>query len=94
MSRRRSRGTPDVAGHTEPELARLDPRDREYAESLEDGERDVVVSTVARYRRPEALRVGDPLPDLSAVALDGGARVALRDLSREQPLLLVFGSFT
>ena len=94
MSRRRSRGTPDVAGPTEPELARLDPRDRAYAESLGAEERDVVVATVARYRRPEALRVGDPLPDLSAVALDGGEQVALRDLAREQPLLLVFGSFT
>ena len=83
-----------MATERDPRLAPLDPRDREYAESLEDGERDVVVSTVARYRRPEALRVGDPLPDLSAVALDGGAQVALRDLAREQPLLLVFGSFT
>ena len=83
-----------MATERDPQLARLDPRDREYAESLEDGERDVVVSTVARYRRPEALRVGDPLPDLSAVALDGGGQVALRDLAREQPLLLVFGSFT
>jgi hypothetical protein len=83
-----------AAGDTDPELARLDPRDRQYAESLEEGERDVVVSTVARYRRPETLRVGDPLPELAAVSLDGGDRVALRDLAREQPLLLVFGSFT
>jgi hypothetical protein len=83
-----------VAAGGDPRLARLDARDREYAESLEAAERDVVVATVARYRRPEALRVGDALPDLSAVALDGGERVALRDLARDQPLLLVFGSFT
>ena len=83
-----------MAGGADQRLARLDPRDREYAESLEGGERDVVVSTVARYRRPETLRVGDPLPDLSAAALHGGARVELRHLARDRPLLLVFGSFT
>ena len=61
---------------------------------LEGDEREVVVSTVARYRRPERLRVGDELPDVAAARLDDDARVELRDLVREQPLLLVFGSFT
>ena len=78
----------------DPRLERLDPRDRAYAEELEGNEREVVVSTVARYRRPERLRVGDELPDVAAARLDGDGRVPLRDLVREQPLLLVFGSFT
>ena len=78
----------------DPRLALLDPRDRAYAEQLDGDERELVVSTVARYRRPERLVVGDPLPDLHAARLDDGQPVALRDLSRERPLLLVFGSFT
>jgi len=78
----------------DPRLERLDPRDRAYAEELEGNEREVVVSTVARYRRPERLRVGDALPDVGAARLDDDVRVELRDLVGEQPLLLVFGSFT
>ncbi len=78
----------------DPRLERLDPRDRAYAEELPPGEREVVVTSVARYRRPERLAVGDPIPELAAVRLDDGSRVELRDLVRERPLLLVFGSFT
>ena len=78
----------------DPRLARLDPRDRAYAEELDGDDREVVVSTVARYRRPDRLAVGDLLPDLTAVRLDDGVRLALRDLARDRPLLLVFGSFT
>ena len=78
----------------DPRLDLLDPRDRAYAEELDGDEREVVVSTVARYRRPDRLGVGDPLPDLAAARLDDGAPAALRDSARERPLLLVFGSFT
>ena len=78
----------------DPRLERLDPRDHAYAEELEGEEREAVVSTVARYRRPERLRVGDELPDVAAARLDDDARVELRHLVRERPLLLVFGSFT
>jgi hypothetical protein len=78
----------------DPRLARLDPRDRAYAGELDGDERELVVATVARYRRPDRLQVGDELPALGAARLDDGARVALRDLARERPLLLVFGSFT
>ena len=82
-----------MAASDDPRLARLDPRDRAYAEELVGDEREVVVSTVARYRRPDRLRAGDQIPELAAVSLDG-ARVELRDLVRDRPLLLVFGSFT
>ena len=74
--------------------AHLDPRDHEYAESLSGDERDTVVSTVARFRRPEALRVGDRLPDLELLRLDDGSTVELATLVDERPLVLVFGSFT
>lgn len=78
----------------DPRLDRLDPRDREYAEQLDGGEREVVVSTVVRHRRPDRLGVGDQLPALTAARLDDGSPVELRDLVRGRPLLLVFGSFT
>ena len=78
----------------DPRLEGLDPRDRAYAESLESGEREVVVATVARHRRPEQLAVGDPLPDLTAISLADSAPVRLSALVVDYPLLLVFGSFT
>ncbi len=41
----------------------LDDEDRRYVESLAPGaERDAVVASVLRYRAPEALAAGDPLP--------------------------------
>lgn len=78
----------------DPRLELLDPRDRAYAEELEGAGREVVVATVSRYRRPDRLAVGDPLPDLAAARLDDGRRVALGALADGRPLLLVFGSFT
>jgi hypothetical protein len=83
-----------VASETDPRLAGLDPRDRAYAEELAPDEREVVVASVARHRKPEALRVGDALPDLAALSLDDRRPVAVRALAEERPLLLVFGSFT
>jgi hypothetical protein len=83
-----------VAPADDPRLDRLEPRDREYAETLDGNEREIVVSTVARYRRGDRLGVGDPLPRLAAARLEDGRVVALHDLARDRPLLLVFGSFT
>ena len=72
----------------------LDPRDREYAATLDGDERDVVVSTIARYRREDRLRVGDPLPAGELLRLETGLPVAVESLVGERPLVLVFGSFT
>jgi hypothetical protein len=83
-----------VSTSHDPRLDRLDDRDRAYVEKLEPHEGDVVVSTLARYRRPGRLGVGDELPELAALRLGDGSRVALRDLVGERPILLVFGSFT
>jgi hypothetical protein len=79
---------------TVPRLERLDPRDKAYAEERPPEEREVVVATVTRYRRPERLAVGDPLPALTALSLEDGSPVELRALARDRPLVLVFGSFT
>jgi len=72
----------------------VDPRDREYAETLPDDARDMVLSTVTRFRRPERLRIGDHLPALEAPRLEDGRPVSLGSLVNERPLVLVFGSFT
>ena len=72
----------------------LDPRDAEYAETLPAEERDTVLATVTRFRRPDRLRVGDTLPELELLRLDDGRRVRLRSLVAGRPLVLVFGSFT
>ena len=72
----------------------LDPRDAEYANSLPANERDTVVGTVTRFRRPDRLRVGDELPDLELLGFDGGTPVRLTSLASGAPVVLVFGSFT
>ncbi len=53
-----------------------------------------MVASLARYRSPETLRVGDPLPTVAVRHADDLRSVALADLVRGRPLLLVFGSFT
>ena len=72
----------------------LDPRDRQYAETLPADERETVVATVTRFRRPDSLRVGDELPDLELLQLEGARPAPLRSLVDGRPLALVFGSFT
>ncbi len=73
----------------------FDPADREYVESLPPGsERDTVVASLVRYRASEMLRAGDPLPAVAVRHADDLRSVALTDLVRGRPLLLVFGSFT
>jgi hypothetical protein len=72
----------------------LDPRDREHADSLAAEERDVVVATVERFRRPERLVAGAQLPQSELLRLEDGSRIALASLVDGRPLVLVFGSFT
>jgi hypothetical protein len=53
---------------------------------------------MVRYAFPHMrrgnLKVGDPAPDASLVALDGSKVFRLRDKTAGRPLVLVFGSFT
>ena len=73
----------------------IDPDDRAYVAAIEDAaHRDVVVSTLLRYRVPEQLAAGDPVPDVTLTRLDPLGTVALGDLMRDRPVLLVFGSYT
>jgi hypothetical protein len=72
-----------------------DPTDRGYVEGMPPGaERDTVIASLAAYRAPEALRAGDPLPAVTVRHAEGLETVAVTELHRGRPLLLVFGSFT
>ena len=73
----------------------VDAEDRAYVESLTPGpERDAVVASLLRYRNPEALEAGDPLPTATVRGADDLEPIELSELVRDRPLLLVFGSFT
>jgi hypothetical protein len=77
------------------DLSRLEPRDREYVERIEDpAERETVVTTILRYQRPDRLSEGDPMPRLELLRLEDGRTQRLAELTERRPLVLVFGSFT
>jgi hypothetical protein len=50
--------------------------------------------TVWTRARAGALHVGDPAPDFSLAKLDHSGSVQLSALSKQQPVVLVFGSYT
>ena len=73
----------------------IDAADRSYVESLAPGpERDTVIASLTRYRKPEALAPGDPLPAATVRRAGDLEPIELADLGQGRPLLLVFGSFT
>ena len=102
----RSQGAPTVSGCPYADIVDdgaqdaaavviVDPADRSYVESLSPGaERDAVVASLVRHRKPEAVRSGDPLPAVTVRRADDLESVELAELVRGRPLLLVFGSFT
>ncbi len=50
--------------------------------------------TLWTQARAGTLHVGDPAPDFSLAKLDHSGSVQLSALSRQQPVVLVFGSYT
>ena len=73
----------------------IDPEDRAFVAEIEDpAYRQVVVSTLLRYRTAERLQVGDPVPDVALTRIEPPGSVAIPDLVRSRPVLLVFGSYT
>jgi hypothetical protein len=50
--------------------------------------------TVWLRTRAGALHPGDAAPDFSLMTLDKSGRVQLAELTRQQPVVLVFGSYT
>ncbi len=72
----------------------LDARDLEYIERERDlVKREAIYCTVAKYRRPDRLAVGDPIPELKLTDLSTGEVVRLRSECK-QPMALFFGSYT
>ena len=51
---------------------------------------------ILRYDQREEglLKVGDPAPDVTLLALDGATRVRLHERLGSRPVVLVFGSYT
>ena len=83
------------AGADLPVDTLVDAQDRAYVETIEDDElRETVLSSLLRHRRPDRLRVGDPLPPLELVVPDDRSTIPLASLVDGRPLVLVFGSFT
>ena len=73
----------------------IDPEDRAFVAEIEDTAfRQVVVSTLLRYRTAECLQVGDPVPAVSLTRIEPPDGVAVPGLVRGNPVLLVFGSYT
>jgi hypothetical protein len=50
--------------------------------------------TLWTQARGGTLHVGDPAPDFSLAKLDHSGSVQLSTLSKQQPVVLVFGSYT
>jgi hypothetical protein len=50
--------------------------------------------TMWTHARAGQLQAGDPAPDFSLMKLDKSATVQLSALSSQQPVVLVFGSYT
>lgn len=50
--------------------------------------------TLWTHARAGSLHVGDPAPDFSLLKLDKTERVQLSVLNKQQPVVLVFGSYT
>ncbi len=47
-----------------------------------------------RESEPERLNVGDIVPDINFLAVDGKSQHRLSQLIREKPVVLIFGSYT
>ncbi len=85
----------ESAARAESAAALVDPADRDYVESLAPGvERETVIASLVRYRAPEVLQAGDPLPEVTVRRADDLEPIELAQLVQGRPLLLVFGSFT
>jgi hypothetical protein len=73
----------------------VDAQDREYVSGIESPEeRAVVVSALLRYRVPEQLAVGDPVPAVEVHRLDPPGVIRLDRLVQDSSAVFVFGSYT
>lgn len=73
----------------------VDPQDREYAAAVVDeGRQAAIVASMLRYRVPERLTTGDPVPAVTVTRLDPPGEVSLDELTAGRPVVLVFGSYT
>ena len=72
----------------------VDKRDLEYIDRERDaGRRKAALSAVTSYRRKDDLDVGDAVPSIELVQLDTNDTINFAS-DRDQPLMLIFGSYT
>lgn len=55
---------------------------------------DVLASKDYRNLMTAKVSVGDPAPDFELARIDGGGTVQLAELTADQPVALIFGSYT
>ena len=72
--------------------------ERSVAEAPDVAHREAILSTLAAYRRPDRLEVGDPVPGIDVTVLTdsdtpGSDHVALA-AQYDRPVMLIFGSYT
>ncbi len=85
-----------VTKNSKPEdLAKLSERELSMLNRLTDAEqRHTMTCSLIQHRLPDALSVGDQVPDLSLLELGQRRHVRLRQHIGDRPLLLAFGSYT
>ena len=77
----------------------VEPRDESsLTEARDAAQREAVRCTIAAYRRPDRLEVGDPVPQLELTVLShedtsGSDTVDIAD-TYDQLVMLIFGSYT
>ena len=57
-------------------------------------QREAMVCSITTYRTPNKLDVGDPIPHLELTSLETRQVQNLEVLIQNQPLVLIFGSYT
>ena len=63
------------------------------ANHLEGEQQHAAACSIIKYRQPDLLTVGDPVPAVDLIDLESGKTVNLAS-KRDKPLVLFFGSYT
>ena len=90
----------DSVGLRESVAQRLvEPRDEgSLAEPRDVAHREAIRCTLAAYRRPDRLEVGDPVPGLELTVLTDleppGSDTVDIAAAYDRPVMLIFGSYT
>ena len=77
------------------DLEKLIESDRSMLARVKNAkQRETIACSLVQHRLPDALAVGDDVPDLSLLELRQRRHVRLRQYVGDRALLLAFGSYT